>query len=110
VPDLPVDPNEILRALDRLRGTIGGTANIGDSLSRATDRAGDITTAINRLTNEVARMNANVERYGPVIESIEKQISRSMPVFDSVQGIGQAIRRTMGKPPGDQPPSDNQEP
>jgi hypothetical protein len=102
-----MDPNDILRSLDRLRGTIGGTATIGETLGRAADGAQDISAAINRLADEAAKLNANFDRYGPILKSIEQQMNRTAPVLDSVQSITEAIRSRIARPqaekPGDNP-------
>jgi hypothetical protein len=108
VPDLPVDPNDILRSLDRLRGTIGGTASIGETLSRAAEGAQDVSAAINRLADEAAKLNENFDRYGPVLQAIEQQISKTTPMLDSVQSITDAIRSRIARPQGDKP-GDNPE-
>jgi hypothetical protein len=104
VADLPLDPTEILRAIDRLRAAI--LPGVGDAMPQAVESAAEITAALHRLTDEVARLNANIEAAKPLIESIERQVSRSMPVFDSVQGIQQAIRRTMGGRSSGEAPSE----
>jgi hypothetical protein len=85
VPELPVDPNDILRGLDAIRSALVAPGNVGDSLPRAVDRAAEVTVAINRLTDEVAKLNAHVERALPLIESIDQQVKRSIPVVESLQ-------------------------
>jgi hypothetical protein len=93
MPDLPVDPAEFLRALEKLRAAVGSTTGTAE-----------IAAAIHRLADEAARMNDHIEQLRPTIESLERHLARSMPVVDSVQGIQQMIRRTMGgRPPGDGP-------
>ena len=66
------DPAELKRGLDMLRGAIGAPG-------------GDVIAAIDRLTSEVARLNANIEMALPVVESIEQSVKRTMPVVDSLQ-------------------------
>ena len=104
MPDLPLDPAELVRGLENLRSALLSPGNVGDSLPRAVDRAAEVTAAINRLTEEVAKLNANVERALPLIESIEQDVKRTLPVIDSLQSLRRAERR--GSRAGDdQPPA-----
>jgi hypothetical protein len=96
VPEFPVDPTDLLRAVDRqIRAAIGTTTGTAD-----------VSAAINRLADEAARLNRNIEELKPTIEALERHLGRSTVVVDSVQGIQQIIRRTMGggsKPSTDTP-------
>jgi hypothetical protein len=93
VADFPIDPSELKRGLDMIRGALGAPGQ-------------DALAALDRLTVEVARLNANVERALPVLESIDQHVKRAMPVVDSFQqaekGI-QALRRSMRRPPSQGP-------
>jgi hypothetical protein len=86
VPEFPVDPTELVRMVDRqLRAAIGTTMG-----------ASEVSAAINRLADEAARLNSNIEALKPTVEAIERHMARSSAVVDSVQGIQQMIRRTVG--------------
>jgi hypothetical protein len=99
MPEFPIDPNDLLRRLDQLWSALNTPGQVGD-------RAGEIVAAINRLADEVAKLNENVQRALPVIESVDENLKRAMPMVDSFQQAGQgiqALRRSMRRPP---PPGD----
>jgi hypothetical protein len=79
VADFPIDPNELRRGLDMLRGAIASPGQ-------------DVIAAIDRLTAEVAKLNANIERAMPVIESFEQHVDRVMPLVDSLQQAGNGLQ------------------
>jgi hypothetical protein len=97
VPD-QFDPTEIMRRLEGLWSMLSAQGQGGNSLPRALDRADEVVAALNRLSDEVAKLNENFQRGLPVLESIDQHIQRAMPMVDSLQqaekGI-QALRRTM---------------
>src|ERR1700758_4074187 len=56
------NPSDLLRGLEILRSAFVPSGNVGDSLPAAVERAGEVRAAIDRLTDEVATLNAHVER------------------------------------------------
>jgi hypothetical protein len=84
MPDFPVDPAELVRGLENLRSALLSPGN----------------------TEEVAKLNANVERALPLIESIEQDVKRTMPVVDSLQSLRRSRRRRQPGVDDDQQPPD----
>jgi len=109
MPDGPSNPYDILKGLETLRSVFTSPAGAVDSLPAAVARAGEVREAIDRLTEEVAALNRNVERALPVIESFEQQFGRVLPLVESIKraerGIQRVVRRGTGgthKAPGEE--------
>jgi hypothetical protein len=77
VPD-QFDPTEIMRRLEGLWSMLSAQGQGGNSLPRALDRADEVVAALNRLSDEVAKLNENFQRGLPVLESIDQHIQRTM--------------------------------
>jgi hypothetical protein len=103
MPEGPSDPFDLVRGLEMLRTAFGSSATAADALPAAVERAGEVRTSIDRLTAEVAALNANVERALPVLEAFQRQFERALPALETIKraetGIQQVMRRAFKRPP-----------